>query len=268
MEVAAVFPCCSVKLDPVKLDPNKVPTAIWGHIMTFMDDDLRFKMRAVDKMFYKGYFGTATSLTSSNQVSTKRILKLTAMGRVFRNVTHLNVGKYDIKRYKDDKAVPATGPLKGLPRLKSIVMTRDGWPPRATNGRYCNYDHSTVFPAFGKCEKVEYISVNWADLDNVTPEAFPNLKTLVSTGVYKLKPHPNLEEIRIEHHAADDEDFRNWLTPSEMNIITKANFPKLRSITGRFCDHKWAIQHWRIALPNLQFQVHRLGKEGIKVNFV
>jgi len=255
-------------MDEVPRQPSnlpELPDAVLTHLTTFLDEDSRFELRVLNSAFYAGYFEFRTSKTSDIQLrNVKRALKLTTMGRVFKNVTHLKISEDDLPfraetgKFGECKytALPLPASGAGFPHLKSInVSDTDA--------------DVSILHAFAGCATITNLCVNSLDLPLL--RHFPALRSLGIIRFHENQPidkyvfpHPRLEEIRHQSDARTS----NFISEKELACLSRKKFPRLKRVRVLNSAQQLAYKDKFEANEELcTREMARLKKEGIEILF-
>jgi len=184
---------------------------VLGKVMTYVDEDDRFRMRRLNRMFQSFYYKQTVVLDYG------RALLLSKMGRQFHRVTELKV---DLDKFSGSILKHITP--QTFQRLVRVSLSSSG--QRVTMEDLKNLNHPGI-------RELKVDLSQPADIFAVTEARFPELRKLwitirglIRVRSYKpmeLTPHTKLKEVTIDHLFLDDSFF---------NTLTAENFPNLRKL--------------------------------------
>lgn len=184
-------------------------------IMTYVDEDDRFRMRKLNRMF-QSFFYKQTVVYNYG-----RALLLAKMGRSFPRVTELKIDLDNLSGSTLKYITPET-----FSRLVRISLTSTA--QRVTLDDLTSLKHPGI--------RELKVDLNQpADIAAITEARFPELRTLsiaikgfICVKPYRplsLSPHPKLKEIKMDHLFLDDSFFET---------LTAENFPELHVL--KICE--------------------------------
>jgi len=182
---------------------------VMGHVMSYVDEDDRFRMRKLNRIFYSLYYGQ-TAVHNS-----RRALFLTQLGRSFTRVTELEIS---LDKVRGSTLKYITSQTFGRLTKLSLKSTAQ----RVTFDTLSGLHHSGI-------RELKVDLSQPADMSAISEVRFPELRKLsvairgfISVKPYRplrLSPHTKLKEMNIDHLFLDDSFFQT---------LTQESFPQLR----------------------------------------
>lgn len=177
-------------------------------IMTYVDEDEHFRMRAVNHMF-QSFFYRITEVCNY-----RRVLFL-SRNRRFPRVTELQIDLHKIPRSTLEFVNP-----KKFPQLVTVSLSCS---QRVTSGDLESLNHPGT-------QELKVGLSQTEDISAITENKFPELTTLsifISGFIFvkqpyqpfRIKPHTKLKDVTIDHMFLDESFF---------HTLTRENFPQLR----------------------------------------